>query len=711
MKYIEQDIKKCLFEHYLPYAVSVITERAIVEIDGLKCSHRKLLYTMYKMGLLNGSRTKCANIVGQTMGLNPHGDSAIYETLVRLTKDNESLNIPFINSKGNFGKVFSRDMAYAASRYTEAKLSDISKELFKGIDNEAVDMVDNYDNTKKEPTLLPVTFPSIICNVNQGIAVGISSNICSFNINEVIDYTIDTINNKCTNILTPDFSTGGYYIYNDSELKSINQYGRGSISVRAKYKFDKQANCIDIYEIPYTTTVEAIIDKIEELVKNGKIKEIADVRDESDLSGLKLTIDLKRNIDADNFMLKLFKMTPLEDKFSCNFNILIDGYPKLLGVKSIVEEWIKFRQTCIQREYAYDIKQFTQELNKLKGLSIILSSLDKAIQIIRKSKSEQEAIDNLILEFSINQEQAEYISSIKLINMNEQWINNKVSRISELESKIIEYNSIISDDNKINEIIISQLEYVKKTYGQPRKTTIIYQDDIVEVKKDDLIEDYNCQIVVTNNYIKKTLKYSDSQKLKDGDKVLQQFQSNNKNKLLLITDKCNGYMIKVSDLDSATPSTLGQYLYNIAPMDKDENVIYCMNMCDNGYLLIGFENGKVAKIDAKSYSTNNKKVTNVYNQDSPIVFIKYIEKETRVGLISSIDKLVVYNTSNINSKGSKKTQGVNIQKSKNDSYVVKMFDESDVEIEDGVLDYYEVKQAGTGCYIKKEHKEIFSGLK
>lgn len=705
----KEDIKDCLKKNYLPYAVSVIVSRALPNIDGFKPSHVKLLYTMYKMGLLKGNRTKSANIVGQTMKLNPHGDGAIYETLVRLTKGNESLNIPFVDSKGNFGKVYSRDMAYAASRYTEAKLMPIAKELFGSIEKNVVDMADSYDGKMKEPTILPVTYPNILTNVNIGVAVGISSNICSFNLNELCDYTINILQNNKNNYLVPDFSTGGELIYSEDIIKDINDNGRGSVKIRAKYKYNEKNNCIEITEIPYTTTVEAIIDKIEELVKLGRIKEIADVRDETDLSGLKLAIDLKKNINVDTLMGKLFKMTPLEDSFSCNFNILINGYPKLLGVKSIIDEWLKFRKECIKREMEYDIKSLEKEYNKLKGLEIILTDLDKAISIIRSSKTEPEAMNKLIEYFNLNQEQVEHICTIKLINMNDEWIHNEISKLNEIDGNLNRMREDVSSDKYYTNTIISQLEYVKSKYGQPRRTTIVYEDEVKEIKKDDLIEDYNTTLTLSKEgYFKKLLRFTgvDSQKIKDGDSIIQVEQSNNKNRIMFLTDKGNGYMVKLCDIDTCQGSTLGTYLPNVIGCDKDESIIYMFNLSETGYMIFGFSNGKIAKVNCSSYITNNKKLTKCFNMDSKLLFCKYIEKDIDITMISDIDKCVIVNTQNINSKGSRSTQGVMCQDSKDNSVTVKIFECSD-SLDSEVKDYYFRPKHGVGCFIKKEHVDLF----
>jgi DNA gyrase subunit A len=693
----KQDIKDCLRNNYLPYAVSMIVDRAIVSIDGMKPSYVKLLYTMYKMGLNKSSRTKSANIVGQTMKLNPHGDQAIYETMVRLTKGYGALNIPYVDSKGNFGKVYSRDMAYAASRYTEAKLMPIAEELFKGIEENAVDMVDNYDGKLKEPSMLPVTFPTILSNVSMGIAVGIASNICSFNLDELCDYTIDYLNGENPNNLIPDFSTGGELILENDVIENINSNGRGSIKVRSKYIYDKENSCIDVTEIPYTTTVEAIIDKIEVLVKEGKLKEITDVRDETDLSGLKLTIDIKKNVDADFVMQKLFKLTSLQDTFSCNFNVLIDEKPKLLGVKQIIQEWVKFRKQCLKRELQYDIQQLQLIQNELLGLQIILQDLDKAISLIRSSKSEKEAIDKLREFFNLNDKQLEYVIKIRMVNMNQEWLTSKINKLTEVNKQLrVNLDNLESDSYYVS-TIISQLQDVKKKYGQPRRTTIIQPEETVSIKQNELIEDYNCQIVLTKeNYLKKTLRYSDNQKLKDGDTVMQQIPSSNKAKLLFFTDKDSCYYLNVWDIDSTQPSNLGNFLPSLLQL-QDEKVIYVVSTVDfKGHIMFAFENGKVAKIPLSSYETktNRSKVINAYNTDSKLVSINYIDKDVDFMAVSSIDKLLVVNTSQINAKASKTSQGIQLLKSKNDSVMVEF---KPVDIDN--VEYYRGSPNQIGKYL------------
>lgn len=695
----KQDIKDCLRENYLPYAVSMIVDRALVSIDGMKPSYIKLLYTMYKMGLIKSSRTKSANIVGQTMKLNPHGDQAIYETMVRLTKGYEALNIPYVDSKGNFGKVYSRDMAYAASRYTEAKLMPITEELFKGIEENAVDMVDNYDGKLKEPAMLPVTFPTILSNASMGIAVGIASNICSFNLNELCDYTISYLNNDTPSNLVPDFSTGGELLLDNDVIENINSNGKGSIKVRSKYTYDKENSCIDITEIPYTTTVEAIIDKIELLVKDGKLKEITDVRDETDLSGLKLTIDIKKNADADLVMQKLFKLTSLQDTFSCNFNVLIDGKPKLLGVKQIIQEWIKFRKQCLKRELQYDIEQLKSIQNELLGLQIILQDLDKAISLIRSSKSEKEAIDKLRESFNFNDKQIEYIIKIRMVNMNQEWLTSKINKLTEVNKQLEVNMGNLESDSYYTSTIISQLQNVKKKYGQPRRTNIVHPEETVSIKQNELIEDYNCQIVLTKeNYLKKTLRYSENQKLKDGDTVLQQIPSTNKSKLLLFTDKANCYYLNVWDIDSTQPSNLGNFLPTMLQL-QDERVIYTVSTTDfKGYVMFAFENGRVAKIPLTSYETktNRSKIINAYNTDSKLISINYIDKDMDFMAVSSIDKVLVVNTSQINSKTYKTSQGVIVLKSKKDSIMTEF---KPVDIDN--VEYYRGSPNQVGKYLVK----------
>jgi len=611
--YVEQDIVSTLESNYMPYAMSVIVSRAIPEIDGFKPSHRKLLYTMYKMGLLTGAKTKSSNIVGQTMKLNPHGDMAIYETMVRLTRGNNALLHPFIDSKGNFGKQYSRDMKFAAPRYTEAKLDKFCEEIFRDIDKNTVEFVDNYDGTMKEPVLLPTTYPNILVNANQGIAVGMASNICSFNLQEICEATSALIDNPDAvmeeYLKAPDFSSGGQIIYSEKEIRDIYANGKGSFKLRAKYKYDKENSCIEIIEIPYTTTVEAIIDQIIDLIKSGKIKEITDVRDETDLNGLKITLDIRKNTDPDALMNKLFKFTPLQDSFNCNFNILINGKPRVMGVKTILNEWLAFRVDCIKRQTLYDIEKKSDKLHLLLGLKKILMDIDKAIAIIRGTEEESLVIPNLMKGFQIDELQAEFIAEIKLRNLNKEYILNRVSEVDDLTKEIAELKDIYGSERKIKKIIQKQLKEIVKKYGQPRRTEIIHEEQVEKVTTEHLIEDYNLKIFLTEqNYLKKiplvSLRANPEHKLKDDDIIVQEIESHNKADLLLFSNKYNVYKTKIYDIPDCKASSLGEYLTNMLSLDNDEKIIYIAST-DNydGYMLFFYENGKGAKIEMSSYAT------------------------------------------------------------------------------------------------------------
>ena len=714
---MNQKITDTLNNNYMPYAMSVIVSRAIPEIDGLKPSHRKLLYTMYKMGLLKGQKTKSANVVGQTMKLNPHGDMAIYQTLVRLTTGNGALLHPLIESKGNFGKCYSRDMQFAAPRYTEVKLTKLCEELFKDIDKENVDFVDNYDGTLKEPTLLPVTFPNILVNANQGIAVGMASNICSFNLKEICRTTIECIRNNDTDIIeylkAPDFPTGGELIYNESQMRQIYETGRGSFTLRAKYRVDKANGFIEVYEIPYTTTAEAIIDEIISAVKQGKIKDINDVRDETDLNGLKVTIDIKKSSDPDNLMKRLFKFTSLQSSFSCNFNLLIKGKPMVLGVKSILNEWVSYRIECIKRQIKYDIDKKKLRLHLLLGLEKILLDIDKAIKIIRQTELDSEVIPNIMKGFSVDKAQAEFIAEIKLRNLNREYIINRTSDIDKLKNEIEELKLIFSDELRIKDIIINQLEDISKRYGFERKTQIIQEDEIEEIKTEHLIEDYNVKLFMTEQgYIKKislvSLRSSGDHKLKEGDNITQEIDARNKSELLLFTDKSTVYKIKAYELEDSKASSLGDYLPNVLKLEEDEKIIYlaAIDNFDGGYMFFAFENGKAAKIPIKSYDTktNRKKLANAYSILSPLVFIKHLHEDVELVAFSNIDKVLIFTTENINPKSSRDSQGVQVLKSKKGSFLYSIKEISQVDFAD--LEYYRTKNIpATGCYIKDEDKK------
>ncbi len=669
---IKQNITETLESNYMPYAMSVIVSRALPEIDGFKPAHRKLLYTMYKMGLLKQGRTKSANIVGQTMRLNPHGDSAIYETMVRLTKGYAALNMPFVDSKGNFGKIYSRDMAYAASRYTEAKLSEICNEVFRDIEEDAVDFIDNYDGTMKEPTLLPTLFPSILVNPNQGIAVGMASNICSFNLKEVCDTTIAYLKNEKNDILNhiiaPDFPTGGVLLYNKNDMYNILSTGRGSFKLRAKYSYIKKENCIEITEIPYTTTVEVIIDKIEELVKSGKIKEIVDVRDEIDLSGLKLTIDLKRGVNADLLMQKLFKLTTLEDSFSCNFNILINGKPKVMGVPEVISEWCTFRKKCIIRKYQFAINKMEKRLHLLFGLKQILLDIDKAIDIVRNTDKDNQVIPNLMLEFDISQLQAEFVADIKLRHLNKQYIIETLKELDKLEKEIDKYKYTITHDEEIRKVIITELKQVIKKYAMPRHTEIIEEKSIPNMPMEVMVEDYNLKLFFTSHqYLKKitlaSLRNSGDHKLKDEDTIVQEIDTTNKSELLLFSDKCNVYKLKLHEIEDSKVSQLGIYIPNLLELEEDEKIIFVHATTDYlGYLLFGFTTGKVTKVQLSAYQTktNRKKLIKAYYGGATCVGIVFALSEGYVELEREDGKSAIVSTEIIPEKQKRDAIGVQV---------------------------------------------------
>lgn len=703
-----------LKQNYMPYSMSVIMSRALPEIDGLKPSHRKLLYTMYKMGLLKGNRTKSANIVGATMRLNPHGDNPIYETMVRLTRGNESLLLPYIDSKGNFGKVYSRDMSYAAARYTEAKLDKVAEELFKDINKNTVNFVPNYDNSTVEPKLLPTTFPNILVNPNIGIAVGMASSIPSFNLKEVCQTTIKYLQSKTGNIdllkwlPAPDFSTGGEIIYNKKQMEKIYHTGRGSFYLRGKYRFDKKNNCIDIYEIPYTTTIEAIIEKITELVKNGFIKDITDIRDETDKSGLKITIELKRNTDPDKLMKILYKKTPLKDSFSCNFNILVNGNPKVLGVKGILQEWTAFRIRCINRQLKYDIDKKSQNLHLLKGLNKILLDIDKAVKIVKDTKKDKDVVANLMQGFDIDETQAEFIADIKLRNFNQEYILNKTKDIKKLEKEIKHLEDILNNEEKKKNIIIEQLKEVIKKYGQDRKTELIDEDQIEVLTNEQLIEEYNVRIFLTKEgYLKKvpaiSLRGATKQKLKDGDLIIQEIDTTNKAELLLFSNKHTVYKIKIYQLEDTKTSNLGDYLPNVLGLDNNERIIYIVATTDfKGYMLFFYDNGKCAKVEMSSYKTktNRSKLANAYSNKGRLVYLTYICEDREFVAISSIKKVLIFNTKQINPKTTRNTQGVQVLKSKKGSTLSQIKELHEVDYED--LDYYRGNIPAIGTYLKKE---------
>lgn len=713
--HIEQRIVDTLKVNYMPYAMSVIVSRAIPEIDGLKPSHRKLLYTMYKMGLLKGQKTKSANVVGQTMKLNPHGDMAIYETMVRLTTGNMALLHPLVDSKGNFGRVYSRDMRFAAPRYTEVKLAEMCEAMFRDIDKDTVDFIDNYDGTMKEPALLPSAFPNILVNPNQGIAVGMASNICSFNLREVCEAAIAYIKEDTVDILqylkAPDFSTGGQLIFNENEMRKIYETGRGSFKIRAKYRFDKSNSCIEVYEIPYTTSTEAIIEAIAGIIKDGRIKDITDVRDETDLEGLKVTIDIKRNSDVDSIMNRLFKLTPLQDSFGCNFNMLIDQKPMVLGVISILDHWIQFRMDCIRRKCQFDIQKKTERLHLLTGLSKILLDIDKAIHIIRSTEQEAYVIPNLMKGFSIDDLQAEFIAEIKLRNLNREYILKQTSDMEKLKGEIADLKDIVAHDSRVLDMICEQLKEISRQYGQDRRTEIISEQHIEEITEDNLIEDYNVRLFLTDHgYIKKitlvSLRSSGEHKLKEDDFIMQELETRNKTDLILFSNRCFAYKIKVHELPDSKASVLGDYLNNILSLEPDEKIIR-MHATDQykGQFLFAYENGKMAKIPVASYATktNRKKLANAYNEESPLVDLFFLEEDKDFVAYSSIDKVLVFNSAQINPKTTRDSQGVSVLKSKKGSILcrVKLLEEAGLKDPD----YYRANIPAIGCYLKDDDKE------
>ena len=667
----EQAISETLEINYMPYAMSVIVSRAIPEIDGFKPSHRKLLYTMYKMGLLNGGRTKSANIVGQTMQLNPHGDAAIYETMVRLAKGNETLLHPFVDSKGNFGKVYSRDMAYAASRYTEAKLDPICAEIFKDIDSDTVDMVDNYDATKKEPTLLPTTFPNVLVSPNQGIAVGMASNICSFNLKEVCDTAIALMDNPDHDILEtmpgPDFSTGAELLYDDAATREIYSTGRGSFKLRAKWRYVKEGNLIEVYEIPYTTTTEVIMDKVAELIKAGKIKEITDMRDETDLNGLKLAIDLKRGVEPEKLMQKLFRLTSLQDSFPCNFNILIAGMPRVLGVGEILEEWTAWRMECVRRRIYFQIQKKEERLHLLKGLERILLDIDKAIAIIRETEMESEVVPNLMIGFGIDEIQANYVAEIKLRNINKEYILKQTKAIDDLEQEISDLQDILGSSRKLKGVIKKELKLVSDKFGKPRKTEIIYGAEEAEQEDEaEDIPDYPVTMFVSREgYLKKitpqSLRMSGEQKFKEGDALQFSVETTNRAELLVFTDQFQCYKTRLSDFEDGKASQLGDYLPQKLGMDPGEQVRYVIQAGDyKGFVLFFFENGKAAKVPLSAYETktNRRKLTGAYSDKSPLVSVMAFSADEQVVLYSSDDRAMIISSALLMPKTTRNTQGV-----------------------------------------------------
>ncbi len=669
---LEQPITETLEQNFMPYAMSVIVSRAIPEIDGFKPSHRKLLYTMFKMGLLSGARTKSANIVGQTMKLNPHGDAAIYETMVRLSTGYQALLTPFVDSKGNFGKVYSRDMSYAASRYTEAKLSAVCAELFRDIDKDTVDFVDNYDGSMQEPSLLPTAFPNVLVSSNTGIAAGMASAICGFNLNEVCDTAIALLKDPEHDLLStlpaPDFPTGGEIIYDRAEMERIYQTGRGSVKLRARWRYLPKENIIEIYEIPYTTTSEAVIDKVAELIKLGKIREINDMRDETDLGGLRLAIDLKRGVDPEKLMQKLFKLTTLQDAFACNFNILVGGNPRVMGVGEILEEWTAWRMDCVRRRVYHELAKKKDKLHLLRGLEQILLDIDKAIAIIRNTELESEVVPNLMMGFGIDQIQAEYVAEIKLRNINREYILKRTAEIEELEKDIEDLENTLNNRRRLRAIIVDELKQINKKYVTPRKTGIVYSHEVQEFDEDEAVEDYPVTLFLSREgYFKKitaqSLRMSGEQKYKEGDALQVSFESSNRRELLFLTDRQQMYKCRVSDFEDGKASVLGTYLPTRLQMDEGESVLAMIDPGDyRGHLLIFFENGKAARIELSAYETktNRKKLVGACSDKSPVRGVLLLKEEADIAVEASDGRCLVFHSSLLQPKTSRTTQGVGV---------------------------------------------------
>ncbi len=713
---MDQEITDTLEVNFMPYAMSVIVSRAIPEIDGFKPAHRKLLYTMYKMNLLTGGRTKSANIVGQTMRLNPHGDAAIYETMVRLSKGYEALLTPFVDSKGNFGKVYSRDLSYAASRYTEAKLAPICSELFRDIDSDTVDFVDNYDSTMKEPTLLPTSFPNVLVSANTGIAVGMASNICSFNLEEVcrteIEYLSDTNCDIYLTLRAPDFTTGGEVIYEADALREVYETGRGSVKLRARWRFDKKENLIEVYEIPYTTTAEAIMDKVEDLVKTGKLREISDMRDETDLSGLKLTIDLKRGVDPEKLMAKLYKLTPLQDAFACNFNILIAGTPKVMGIREILSEWTAWRMESVRRRVFADLSKKKDRLHLLKGLGKILLDIDKAIKIIRETEEEREVVPNLMIGFGIDEIQAEFVAEIKLRNINKEYILKRLEDITKLEEEIADLEDILQNKRRVKTIIRRELENVIKKYGEPRRTQIIYPHEISEPEEDEPEDGYPVTVFFSKGgYLKKitpqSLRMSGEQKYKEGDSLLMSFEASNSSELLVFTDKFQCYKTRLSDFPDGKASALGTYIPTQLGMDEGENALYICAPGDyTASLLLMFENGKAARISLSGFETktNRKRLTGAYSDKSPLVGFLPVYEDFEAAAYTSDGRCVVFSTALLTPKPTRNTQGVSVVTLKKNRTVTQLRPVSETSIKNASR--YRVRSIpAAGAVLKDEDRE------
>jgi len=669
---MEQVITETLEQNYMPYAMSVIMSRAIPEIDGFKPSHRKLLFTMYKMGLLSGPRTKSANIVGETMKLNPHGDMAIYDTMVRLSRDNETLLHPYVDSKGNFGKSYSRDMAHAAARYTEARLEAICQEMFRDIDKDTVDFVDNYDNRIKEPTLLPATFPSVLVNANTGIAVGMASSICPFNLSEICDTTIGLIRDEAfdvsTTLIAPDFPGGGQIVHDRAALDEIYRTGRGPVKVRARYAYDKAQHCIDITQIPPTTTIEAIIEKVVDCIKQSRLKEISDIRDETGLDGLKITIDLKRGVDPDKLMIRLFQMTPLEDTFSCNFNILIAGMPRVLGVKEILEEWIAFRTECVRRRVYFELDKKKKKLHLLKGLQKILLDIDKAIRIVRETEEESEVVPNLMIGFGIDEIQAEYVAEIKLRHLNREYILKRINETEELEREIRELEDVLKSRSKVKAILIQELKRVSEKYGEPRKSMLIYPDETALEEAEESVPDYAVNLFFTRDgYFKKitplSLRMSGEQKLKENDEIVQHLETQNNCDLLFFSDRGQVYKTKANEFPDTKTSVMGDFIPARLGMEEGENAVYMAVTADyRGYMLFFFQNGKAAKVDLSAYATktNRKKLVGAYSDKSPLTAIRQTDEDREYLLTSTSRRMLLLHTGAVQSKTTKNSQGVQV---------------------------------------------------
>jgi len=713
---LEQPITETLETNFMPYAMSVIMSRAIPEIDGFKPSHRKLLYTMYKMGLLTGARTKSANIVGQTMRLNPHGDAAIYDTMVRLSTGYQALLTPFVESKGNFGKVYSRDMSYAASRYTEAKLAPICSEIFRDIDRSTVDFVDNYDGSMQEPSLLPTAFPNVLVSANLGIAVGMASQVCGFNLNEVCETTIAWLRDPEHDIIStmpaPDFPTGGEIVYDRADMESIYKTGRGSVKVRAKWRHLPKENIIEVYEIPYTTTTEAIIDKAAELIKAGKIREINDMRDETDLGGLKIAIELKRGVDPEKLMQKLFRLTTLQDSFSCNFNILVGGSPRVMGVAEILEEWTAWRTECVRRRVYHELEKKKEKLHLLQGLERILLDIDRAIEIIRGTELEAEVVPNLMVGFGIDQIQAEYVAEIKLRNINREYILRRTAETEELEKDIADLEDVLQSRRRVRNIIIDELKAINKKYPVPRRSSIVYASEVESDDEEEQVEDYPVTLFLSREgYFKKitqqSLRMSGEQKYKDGDSLRISLESSNRCDLLIFTDRQQIYKLRLADMEETKASALGVYLPSRLQMDDGENVLTMVLPGDyKRQLLLVFENGKVARLECSAYETktNRKKLVNAYSDKSPLAAVIPLAGETDIACYSSDDRALVFNTSLLQTKTSRTTQGVGVMSLKAKRALVRAVPVSETQIKN--ISRYRVRSLpAAGAVLKPEDRE------